>query len=112
MKDYKFLKFIKFFVLGFAIVSLLVFIVMSLWNWLVPELFNGPSINFWQAGGILLLSKILFWGFGHHGHHNSERKEFWKKKFQEKMCTMSPEDRERLQAKLRSKCGFSENDLN
>jgi hypothetical protein len=31
-----------------------------LWNWLVPELFNGPTINLLQALGINLLLNILF----------------------------------------------------
>jgi len=38
---------------------------MYLWNWLIPELFAGPTITFWQGIGLLLLSKILI---GHHGH--------------------------------------------
>jgi len=47
------------------------FAVMSLWNWLIPVLFNGPVISFYQAIGILILSKILFGGFkkGGHCHH-------------------------------------------
>jgi hypothetical protein len=31
-----------------------------LWNWLMPELFGLPSINFFQAFGLLLLSGFLF----------------------------------------------------
>ena len=34
-------------------------VVMTLWNWLIPALFTGPVIGFWQALGILVLSKIL-----------------------------------------------------
>ncbi len=54
------------------------FIVMSLWNWLIPALFNGPMITMWQAIGLLILSKILFGSFSHgHGkcckHHSSHR---------------------------------------
>ena len=54
------------------------FIVMSLWNWLIPALFNGPMITMWQAIGLLILSKILFGSFSHgHGkcckHHGSHR---------------------------------------
>ena len=42
------------------------FIVMSLWSALVPALFNGPSLHFWQALGLLVLSRILLgrWGGG------------------------------------------------
>ena len=36
------------------------FIVVWLWNWLMPALFKLPTIGFWQAWGILVLSSILF----------------------------------------------------
>ena len=35
-------------------------ITYLLWNWLVPVLFNGPIISYWQALGLLTLTKILF----------------------------------------------------
>ena len=38
------------------------FVVMSLWNWLMPTLFGGHTIGYWQAWGIIILSKILFGG--------------------------------------------------
>ena len=44
-------------------------VVMWLWNWLFPEIFNLPTITIWQAAGILLLSKIIF-GFGKKGYTN------------------------------------------
>jgi hypothetical protein len=67
----KALKCIGMGVLGAAFVALLVFVTMSLWNWLVPELFHGPVVSFWQAAGLLILSKILLSGFHHRGgrHH-------------------------------------------
>lgn len=41
------------------------FVVMSLWNWLMPALFTGiHTIDYWHAIGLLVLSKILFGGFG------------------------------------------------
>ncbi|MCF7823523.1 MAG: hypothetical protein K9N35_05065 [Candidatus Marinimicrobia bacterium] len=45
-------------------------ITMLLWNWLIPVIFNGPTITFIQALGLLVLSKILFSG-GHGKHHDS-----------------------------------------
>jgi hypothetical protein len=38
-------------------------VVMSLWNWLMPTLFGWHVISYWQALGLLILSKILFGGF-------------------------------------------------
>ncbi len=44
-------------------------IVLLLWNWLMPEIFGLPRIGYWQAWGLVLLSHILVkGGFGHGGH--------------------------------------------
>lgn len=39
-------------------------IVMQLWNWLLPTLFHLPAVTYWQALGLLALSRILFGGVG------------------------------------------------
>ena len=39
-------------------------VVSWLWNALLPPLFGLPVIGFWQALGILALSRILSGGFG------------------------------------------------
>jgi hypothetical protein len=46
-------------------------LVMLLWNWLMPSLFSLTTISYWQGFGIVLLSKLLFGGFHTpaHGHH-------------------------------------------
>jgi hypothetical protein len=59
MKNFRFLKYIGFGILGVGFIFLAIFLTMSLWNWLVPSLFNGPVLNFWQTAGLFLLSKIL-----------------------------------------------------
>ena len=48
-------------------------LIMLLWNGILPDLFGFVTITFWQALGILVLSKILFGGFsgGHRGNCNS-----------------------------------------
>lgn len=76
---------------------------MYLWNWLVPALFAGPVITFWQAIGLLALSKLLFWGFGKGGHHKGGH---WRPYWKEKWGAMSTEDRERFRQKMKDKwCG-------
>jgi len=55
-------KGIAFLGLAIAAVALLSLVVMSLWNWLVPSLFHGPAVQYWQAVGLLLLARILFGG--------------------------------------------------
>ena len=48
-----------------AILGILLFIaiggqiVLLLWNWLLPPLFGVREVTFWQAFGILALSRIL-----------------------------------------------------
>jgi hypothetical protein len=37
----------------------LAFAVMSLWNWLGPDLFQAGTITFWQALGVLILLSIV-----------------------------------------------------
>ena len=50
--------------LGIAAVFGFTFVVMWLWNWLVPDIFNGPVLGYWQTLGLLVLSKIIFSGIG------------------------------------------------
>jgi hypothetical protein len=78
------------------------FIVMSLWNWLLPEIFGLPAIGFWQALGLLVLSKILFGGLrggrGYGGHWRGRMKERWE--------SMTPEEREKFRQGMAQRCGF------
>ena len=81
-------KYIPLFIIMFVIaVIAFSFVVMSLWNWLVPALFGGPVITMIQAIGLLILSKILFGSFNH-GHNKkndcSHNHPEWKEKFHEK----------------------------
>ena len=50
------------------------YIVLLLWNWLMPELFDLKTITYWQGFGLVLLAKILFGGFGGHHDHNHDKK--------------------------------------
>jgi len=85
------LKVLAFLVLAPVFVAVLSFIVMSLWNALVPVLFKGPAIGFWQAAGLLVLSRILFGGFRGRGHHGW-RHHGWHGRW----GRMTPEERERF----------------
>lgn len=79
-------------------------VVMLLWNWLLPVLFGVRTINLWQALGLLLLSRILFGRLGHGNHDRSK----WNRGCccDEKGMKMTPEEREKLRAEMRSRwCG-------
>ena len=61
-------------IIGFAAFLLLGgIVIMLLWNWLMPQLFQIATINFWQAVGLALLARILF-GTTHHGWHRWGRR--------------------------------------
>ncbi|MBN2659601.1 MAG: hypothetical protein JXR86_21260 [Spirochaetales bacterium] len=46
---------------GFLILGFLFgWVVMLLWNWLMPEIFGLGEVTYWQAWGLLILSSILF----------------------------------------------------
>jgi hypothetical protein len=76
------------------------FVVKSLWNVLIPPIFGWHTITFWQALGLLLLSKILFGGFHRHGGRHNNR---WKQSMRDRWEKMTPEERDRLRAGMR--CG-------
>lgn len=42
-----------------AVLGLAGVVVMSLWNWLIPALFGGPMLHFWQA--IACWRSPVFW---------------------------------------------------
>jgi len=48
------------------------FVVMSLWNWLMPEIFGLPELNYWQSVGLFILLKILLGGCGGGSKKSSE----------------------------------------
>ena len=91
-----------FFTFFIAMLLLVGFIVMGLWNALLPVVLGVKTITFIQALGILLLSKILFGGFR---RGSSERGRQWKMKFQEKMDSMTPEEKEKFQSEWKNRCG-------
>lgn len=90
----------------FFFTSILVFgyLVMLLWNVLIPQIFHITAISYWQAIGLLVLCKILFVGFRHPNHRHFgfgwdnadrfRRRKEWFRKFEEKINSMSPEDKE------------------
>jgi hypothetical protein len=46
-----------------AAVLLLGIIVMWLWNFIFPSALHAERITYWQAVGLLVLCRILFFGF-------------------------------------------------
>jgi hypothetical protein len=74
-------------VLGLA----LGYIVMWLWNALMPSIFGLPLIGYWQAVGLFILAHLLFKGpCGHHNPHQHDR------------CTTRPQHGDKIHAKVRA----------
>jgi hypothetical protein len=93
-----------FLVLVPALIAVLSWVVMSLWNALIPALFHGPVVSFWQAVGLLVLSKILFGGFrGRGGHHGWHRGRWGREMMRQKWETLTPEERDRLRARFKGR---------
>ena len=66
-------------ILAAGLALLFGFIVLHLWNWLMPAIFGLPVITYLQAWGLVLLSHILFKGTpgsgggGHKGRRRHRR---------------------------------------
>ena len=58
MKKHKLIIIAKILIVAPILIFALGYITMSLWNWLLPSLFNGPTINLWQTFGLVLLLLI------------------------------------------------------
>src|SRR5437762_1461654 len=108
----RFVKGILFFAIFLFVFGL---IAMSLWNALIPDLFHGPMLSYWQAIGLVILGKIFFGGFkghhrgGWHGHHQKWGGDWegkcgpywykWKEEFEK----MTPEEKEAWKAKMKDR---------
>lgn len=88
-------------VFALLFVAVFSFFVMRLWNWLIPGVFGWHAITYWQALGLLVLSKILFGGFrgGPHRHWG------WRRRMMERWDQMSPEEREKFRQSMHG-CGW------
>ncbi|MGH9591872.1 MAG: hypothetical protein ACRD5L_02180 [Bryobacteraceae bacterium] len=95
---------LRFALFGLLIVAVVSVVVMGLWNWLTPALFGWKTITYWQALGLLVLSRILlgglFRGRPGHGMH-------WRHRMKQRWEQMSPEEREKFRQGMRGRCGQS-----
>ena len=83
-----------------AVVFIFGSIVMLLWNGILPAVLGVATITFWQAIGILLLSKILFSSF-RGGHRNKwGRGREWRNKW----MNLSPEEKENMKTEWKARC--------
>jgi Ca2+/H+ antiporter, TMEM165/GDT1 family len=98
-------RIIKGIVLVAIAIAALGWVVMSLWNGLLPGLFGWPSVSFWQAIGLLLLSRLLFGGLRPGFGQQNKWRGHWREKMRARWAAMSDAEREQLRSGLRGRCG-------
>jgi len=84
-----------------AFLSGISYIVMELWNNLLPAILHVSVITFWQAMGIFILCKILF-GFGKGGRGGMGAP--WMRNRMD-FKNMTPEQKEQFKQKWEQRCG-------
>ena len=97
-------RFAGFLLLGLAAVAIFTLVVMALWNAILVPVVHVGAVTFWQAAGILILSKILFGGFRGGGRWGNHRRNLWKQELHDKWGNMSTEDRDKLKQEWRQRC--------
>lgn len=69
--SFGFFKVLGGIIVGVVVAGVFAFVIgaliMVLWNWLMPEIFELGTITYWQGFGIALLARLLFGGMGHTG---------------------------------------------
>jgi hypothetical protein len=83
---------------GILWVGIMGLVMVVLWNVLVPEIFGLRAIGFWQALGLLLLSRLLFGRFGGWG------RKIRKTPFVRGLKDLTPEERQRFGRAMESRC--------
>ena len=98
MVKYRLQKILRALIVAVVAIPLFGFVVEQLWNWLVPPVFSWKPITFVQALGLFVLSKILFGGF-----HRYDRGRSRHRGMMDGWAAMTPADRDRFRAGLRSR---------
>lgn len=84
----------------FAIVwaGVMALVIVVLWNILLPTIFGLPTIRFWQALGLFVLSRVLFGRFGGWGWGPRMRKA----RFVHGWRDLTPDERQRFRRAMES----------
>jgi Ca2+/H+ antiporter, TMEM165/GDT1 family len=88
-----------FLMLGAAAFALFGWLLMTLWNLALVPAVGANLISFWQALGILVLSRLLLGGMG------GRRKWGYRMAMREKWMNMSEEDKLKFREQCRNRWG-------
>lgn len=81
--------------LGVAL-GVLGYLVMALWNWVLPPVTGLHAISYAQALALLVLARLLFGSF--RGRRTGGW--FWRHRMRERWEQMTPEERERFRGQF------------
>jgi len=87
--------------IGVGILLLAGYGVMLLWNAILTDVLGVNPLSYWQAVGLLLLSRILF---GRWGPPSYQDKMAYKKR-KEKWQNMTEEERAAFKERWKNRCG-------
>lgn len=91
-----------FFPFAFAALFLVISgVVMFLWNAVLPEVTGVKMLTYWQAAGLLALSKILFGNFNF-GRHRMPP--FAHRGIREKWMNMTHDEKEKFREEWKKRC--------
>src|SRR5262249_46913485 len=96
---------LKLAILAPLAIALIGLLVMSLWNWLMPAVFGLHTVTYWQALGLLLLSKLFFSSFSGRGPNGR-----WRERVIDRWEKLTPEEREKFREAMRRRHGFGGDD--
>jgi Ca2+/H+ antiporter, TMEM165/GDT1 family len=90
----------RFIIIFPAILALLSLVVMLLWNGVLTPVLEINPLNYWQAGGLLILCRILFGGRGGSKRGRPGGPPPGRQRFMH----MTPEEKERIRAEWKVRC--------
>ena len=91
-------------VIFIAAIFLFGFIVMLLWNFIFPAVLHAEKITYWQAVGLLVLCRILFFGFGRRYRDNRPNMFRSGPPWRQKWMNMSDEERTKFREEWKKRC--------
>jgi hypothetical protein len=95
------LLYLLFFV---AVIVCLSGVVMFLWNIILPQLSHLAKINYWQALGLTVLSRILFGRLSFGGPFGKDKGEGRADVLKDKLMTMDEADKAAFKEEWRKRC--------
>lgn len=84
------------------IAAVLGFVVMFLWNQILPDVVHVGCLTFWQALGLLVLCRVLFGNFNKGGGNNRFREKA--REMRSKWEGMNEEERAKFKEEYKRRC--------